>query len=530
MLTHVKQHVTDDQAWQACNNEEAITFASDGGLKDQHGTFGWIISSATNEVLYEGAGPVDGPPESSSSTRSELCGYAAVLLFYQLLMSQWKQQPLCTYRWVCDSKAAISNATKVTDSTRSVQSQPNHADYLGIIRETATQLNQPIEPVWVRGHQKRPKEGETVSSATDIRHNDQVDKLATWYREESKKSQSTATKAHDSGSIISVFLNKIRLVSHIEDSIRYHINGYHLRQYTQYKHGWTNATWDSVDFEMFGNFYTSLSASDQVHQTKFIFDQQPVGVNRYKRARVKDPVFKLCPCCRIHTETEDHVLRCIANPKLKESVEILKKALKSSDNHPTLRLLREGICHWIENPDIDFQPEHTGFPSKFAESIPAALDDQQRIGWNAAIRGYFSINWREMAADGIYDSDTYDTSRGRHTLKVVQPALFTFQTTMWTARNSALHDENSPELCVIRDQEIAEIKDLYTNQDKIGVGDKHYCERPLETILKKNPSSRRRWIRYMHRARKRYQLVTKHQPLISSFFRKRDKPQGDPGE
>jgi hypothetical protein len=135
-----------------------------------------------------------------------------------------------------------------------------------------------------------------------------------------------------------------------------------------------------------------------------------------------------------------------------------------------------------------------------------------------------------MASDGIYDHDIYDTSRGRHTLKAVQPAIFKFTTSLWTARNTVLHDENSPELCAIRDHLVAEIKDLYKHQDKIGVGDKHYCERPLETILKKNPSSRRRWIRYMHRARKRYQLVVKHQPLITSFFRKRDKPPGDPVE
>ena len=92
MLMHVKQHVTDDQAWQACNTEAALTFASDGGQKDQQGTFGWLISSSTNEVLYEGAGPVNGLHDSASSTRSELGGYAAVLLFYRILLSMWDEK------------------------------------------------------------------------------------------------------------------------------------------------------------------------------------------------------------------------------------------------------------------------------------------------------------------------------------------------------------------------------------------------------------------------------------------------------
>ena len=216
------------------------------------------------------------------------------------------------------------------------------------------------------------------------------------------------------------------------------------------------------------------------------------------------------------------MLLCHWNPARKESITELKKGLQGSDNHPTLRLLRDGLCHWVETPDIPFQPDLTGYPTKFTDSINSAIQEQHNLGWSQAMRGYLSLHWRLMASDGIYDTDQPEEGRGRQTIRQVYTALSKFTTSLWQARNKVLHADNSPDLRAIRDQELAELKELYNNQDKIGAGDRHYCDRPLETILRKNPSSRRRWMRYMYRARKRYELATKHQPLITNFFRRRE--------
>ena len=315
--------------------------------------------------------------------------------------------------------------------------------------------------------------------------------------------------------------NKVRLVSNIEESIRFHTDGYHLRQYTQRKHAWTDATWDSIDFVSFGSFYKRLPPSDQTQHTKFLFDQQSVGVNRYQRAIVKDEALHHCPCCRQPHESTDHVLQCQANPGYSECLTDLRKVSYSSDNHPTLKLLCLGFCHWIQHPDTPYDPDTSGFPNKFNASIAKALEEQNLIGWSQAVRGYLSSEWRQMASEGIYDTDEFNEGRGHQTLRLAFTALFKFTTNMWKARNCALHDDQSPDLRAIRDKEIAVITELYKNQDKIGATDRHYCERPLEFILRKNPSSRRRWIRYMHRARTRYKSEIQHQPLIASFFRKR---------
>jgi hypothetical protein len=124
-----------------------------------------------------------------------------------------------------------------------------------------------------------------------------------------------------------------------------------------------------------------------------------------------------------------------------------------------------------------------------------------------------------MASDGVFDLDEFHEGRGHQTMRAVYDALNKFMTAMWKSRNDVLHDKQSPELQKIRESEVAEITELYTNKQLIGAGDKHYCERPIDLILKKSPSTRRRWIRYMHRARARYKKATRHQTTITSFFR-----------
>jgi hypothetical protein len=54
--------------------------ASDRGLKTDKGTYAWKIVTNKDEVLFSGAGPVDGDYRSASSTRSKLYGIAAPVL------------------------------------------------------------------------------------------------------------------------------------------------------------------------------------------------------------------------------------------------------------------------------------------------------------------------------------------------------------------------------------------------------------------------------------------------------------------
>jgi hypothetical protein len=58
---------------------------TDCGLRINKGTLGFVVSIEDKIVWDEGCGPVDGKPETASSKRSELFGYAGLLEFLLLL-------------------------------------------------------------------------------------------------------------------------------------------------------------------------------------------------------------------------------------------------------------------------------------------------------------------------------------------------------------------------------------------------------------------------------------------------------------
>jgi hypothetical protein len=82
LLAHYKQTASDKIIWRRFRSRgKPIEIISDGGLAATIGTFGWkMVSSIDNISLSEGSGPIDGPMEVGSSTRSELGGFTAPLL------------------------------------------------------------------------------------------------------------------------------------------------------------------------------------------------------------------------------------------------------------------------------------------------------------------------------------------------------------------------------------------------------------------------------------------------------------------
>ncbi len=95
---------------------------------------------------------------------------------------------------------------------------------------------------------------------------------------------------------ISILLNGTRLISKFDKCIRYHINGYHLRQYIQEMQGWDNKVWELVDFRSFGKYFCSLQPTRQVTHMKVVHGQHPQGTQRLQQAPIQDTSLSLCPC------------------------------------------------------------------------------------------------------------------------------------------------------------------------------------------------------------------------------------------
>lgn len=121
---------------------------------------------------------------------------------------------------------------------------------------------------------------------------------------------------HPSSQRISISINRVQLTSQFNECIRHHINGYHLRQHIQSKRRWTDAVWDTIDFDLFGKLFRRLDLSNQTFQMKFSHDQLALGKLSVLRSPVNDPQVSKGPCCCTETEDMSHFLRCKQNSAL----------------------------------------------------------------------------------------------------------------------------------------------------------------------------------------------------------------------
>jgi hypothetical protein len=99
--------------------------------------------------------------------------------------------------------------------------------------------------------------------------------------------------------------------------------------------------------------------------------------------------------------------------------------------------------------------------------IQQAIDDQQRIGWHLAMRGYLSKHWRLAVSANRHLAE--DNDKGEVWVRKTVMLLWDFAHEMWEHRNSVLHDTN---LAASRAMCEAEINDAITKlYDKVDM----YC-------------------------------------------------------
>jgi hypothetical protein len=323
LLASLEQCATDVAVWRALRSKRTIYLASDGGLQDSTGTFGWIISSK-REILYKCSGPVDGPRDTSNSTRSELAGFASGALFIQSLALFWGLRHRCKIRWLADCKAAPSRVRRLLRRDYRPGRQPNDSDLISIIQSAIRDIRRPLTPEWIKGHQDYSCPYSRLPFPAKL--NVDADFLALRYREDGRLKPSQLTD-HHKGQQVSLSIQGVRITSHLDSCIRFHINGYHLRQFLQKKRKWSDSTWETVDFESFGRHFRRLSPSHQIAHMKLVHDQQPLGKRRHRIAPVKTESLKLCPCCMAVEEDQRHFLTCSSNSGRDHALKTFKKSM-----------------------------------------------------------------------------------------------------------------------------------------------------------------------------------------------------------
>jgi hypothetical protein len=513
LLADLHQDASDVQVWRAFRSKARLYIASDGGLDGNRGTHGWVIASKKH-ILFRCSGPVDGFVSTESSTRSELAGCASSLLLVASISRIWGLRHRCSFRWITDSRSAISRVKKHALPDCYKSKMPDDVDLISLISTLIREIRRPLRFEWVKGHQDSLKSYEKLP--LKARLNIDADFLATRYRTRGRLKSSSSVD-HQPGQVASISINGRRLTSKYDSCIRYHINGYHLRRYMQHTHMWSDHTWDDVDFGLFGQHFRRLRPHHQVTHMKRVHGQLPIGNRRYDQSRTKDPTLKLCPCCKTSEETTDHLLRCETNPAHLMSLRQLRRDIVTGDTHPIRYLLVEGIEHWTHSSQ-KFTPVLSQYPLHLQETIGKALESQDRIGWREAASGFLSRHWSLLASCDMHVPGKLAMSDGAKRMRTCISAIYDHATRIWKARNGVLHSKDDDEQYHIRSKEVAEIKVLYQNPHLLRACDRHLLDRSLDSIIHGSPSLQRRWLRKVRRSIAENELDGGRQSLITQYF------------
>ncbi len=262
-------------------------------------------------------------------------------------------------------------------------------DLLAFIKQLNSELRRPIKFTWIKGHQDDQTTYDKLSWRAKL--NVDADRLATNHRLQ-QSTQSSPAIDHLPSSQISISLNGRCLTSKIDTAIRYHVNGYHMRQYLQQKHAWDDKVWDTIDFYLSGCYFNRSTPAQQTPHMKVVHDQQLLGNRPLQQSLIKDPILQLCPCCQTSPETQFHLLQCTANPERTDTLSKFQKTICDSDIHPVKYILTAGIQSWLTDPTVRFSPDVGEFPSHHHAILLEAIDEQQSIGWHNAILGFLSKN------------------------------------------------------------------------------------------------------------------------------------------
>lgn len=484
---------------------------------DIEGTFGWVLTTS-KRVLFTCGGPVDGPHDTATSTRSELSGIASALLLIASVSRNWGLRHRCSFRVISDSRAALSKVTRILHRHSLESRQPPESDLLMLIQSLLMEIRRKVSFKWTKGHQDATTAYKSLPR--DAQMNIDADFLATRYRQWGNLKSSRHIDHHPDQRI-SISIQGVRLTSQHDSCIRYHINGYHMKQYMMERKHWDEATWNSIDFELFGRHIRSLSLSQRVTHMKMVHDQLPLGIRTHQRSLSKAESLKQCPCCHAANEDNQHFWRCVENTYHTSGLATLRRntsAGSNEGNNPVRLLLSLGIAHWRATGSSRFSVDTNEYPYHMRDAVRSVLRDQERIGWDNALHGLLCHAWTDLASFD-YNNNTRSHQAGVRRMYSSLNALFTYSMGIWKARNAALHESNDNAARKTRQDMSDTIRWLYHKPDQVCFDDRYLCDMHLEKLLSSSPSTQRRWIKRVKASKDLYTREGARQTLITSYFR-----------
>ena len=501
--------------------EGAVLCASDGSVKGNKGTYGYIVTTSDRRSQIKGYGVIPELFSDPTSQCAEYYGATCVILVLQLLIRRFNIPGPIKSTIYIDNEGVIDDMNIPTRKRGLKSHLTSDTDMSLFIRHLLTDLHIEISWTWIKGHQDLQHSYHELSLEAKL--NIDADNLAAL-------GHSLPSIPHDhlQGARISVWRDNIMISdTNMRQTITHIRHSKALMDYQQSKFRWTEETMELIDWQSFSLFTSSKTMHEMTNIVKFIFGWQHVGTQkRYFNSKSKQIK---CPLCNMD-EDQHHYLTCMDDnwglTRL-ETWKLLKKKLTLSNTHPSVISVISTVIHnKCTLPDQWSLDDRDTVDTLLQQGII----QQQQIGWKHFFMGRISKKWTELQRQYFTCSNVLDKTipyaieRGlQKWRKSFITSLIQFGLDLWNARNQQLHGKTSQEnRFIMRQNAIARANELFLDGIESVPLNRQRLFGQFDRRITENTKAIKLWILEVERAqevrKEEMKILLQNQSRITCYF------------
>ena len=485
--------------------DQPIVIATDGSAESDKGSFGWVLTDASGDIIAQGQGIAYGP--DVSSFRCEGYGILAIARFIIRLRYYFHHpSPNNITTWWCDCKSLIQRLAQ-----SDIPANPNRAKLAEHDLEFAIRASIPLLTARFRPKHLHSHQADNIPLhrlPLHLRLNRIADQLA-------KQHNDSITETTNKVPLITPSACQINIRGKtITRSIPRHLTAAftHSTSITHIRHRLNIASphISSIAWKEFARALSSLPLGQQRIIRRWIYGFLPTQLRLHRYKSATSPT---CPLCQSHPETDNHFLTCGGADSWQD----------------TLFLPLEKICrkhhatHWVEHT-ITTNLIHTlqrTTPRTQNPWIQPAFDTQQQLGWSNALYGIFGKAWIRKQ-----NESRPHNPNGSTFITAVIKTIFVAIVGRWNERNQYLHRKQQ-HCDEIHHRVSAKVRALYECQPLVLLSDQIIFSTPLHELLLRPTKTLQLFVEQNERIIKQsiktfhHSLARQHHDISSYFHQSR---------
>lgn len=411
------------------SSSQHVLAVSDGSVKGNHLTYGWVLGSSDGTIFAHHAGSGDGPP---TSHRAEAWGMLSVTTFilqlYRFTGRAGKSHPQ-PILFVSDNLGLV---TRVQQRLSYSTAYPNTTllpdwDIVEQMYTLLTEIPHDEKNIgWVKGHQ----DDKAIDLTPVAKFNIMADTLANSIH--SQKSANPPNPIRLPSAKCDLFIANEMIQGHYLQSIRHAYLFPPYQAYISQRHGWDSSLVEQVDWELLRRAIRR-SARSSVQIAKFLHDKLPT---RYELSKSSSSISSQCHYCT-DTETFSHLLRC-HNPLSSSFRTHLRTDAAEYMN-------KKGFPNQISTIFLQCIEISTAPVPLDNDPLDICLRQQMTLGPNALLKGFLHKSWNSRLTHDLSRTTGEESHNSCEMLAGLVHVVWTAQLDFWKSHTSKIQP-NAPNL------------------------------------------------------------------------------------